>query len=71
MSIVDKVTGRIKQAFGDVTKDPELRREGIEEERKGEKKEELYRSEAEVERHQADAERKADEVADAERRTDS
>lgn len=63
MSLVDKVTGRIKQALGDVSKDPQMRREGIEEERKGEKKEELYQS-------QTEAERKEQEVSDAERRTE-
>lgn len=68
MSIIDKVTGKVKQALGDVTKDPDMRHEGIEEERKGEKKEEVYRSEAEAERHEAEAERKAEEVEDIERR---
>jgi uncharacterized protein YjbJ (UPF0337 family) len=62
MSIIDKVTGKIKQAVGDVTKDPKTRREGIEEERKGEKKEELHEAEKR-------AERRAEEVADLERRT--
>jgi len=62
MGLIDKLTGKTKQAVGDVTDDPSLRREGVKEERKGEAKEEL----AETER-KADA--KADEVADLERRT--
>ena len=62
MSITDKVTGKVKQAVGDITGDSKTRREGIDEERKGEKKEELHNAEAK-------ADRKADEVADLERRT--
>jgi uncharacterized protein YjbJ (UPF0337 family) len=62
MSLTDKVTGKLKQAAGDVTDDASLRREGVKEQRKGEKKEELARAEER-------AERKADEVADLERKT--
>ena len=62
MSITDKVTGRIKKAAGDLADDPSLRRQGRDEERKGEAKEELERS-----RERSD--RKAEEVADLERRT--
>ena len=62
MSIIDKITGKAKQAAGDVADDPTLRRQGVKEERKGEAKEDL----AETER---EAESKADEVADLERRT--
>ena len=62
MSIIDKITGKAKQAAGDVADDPSLRREGLKEERKGEAKEDLARAEAK-------AEDKADEVADLERRT--
>jgi uncharacterized protein YjbJ (UPF0337 family) len=62
MSIIDKITGKAKQAAGDVLDDPSTRREGVQEERKGEAKEE-----------QAAAERKAearrDEVSDLERKT--
>jgi uncharacterized protein YjbJ (UPF0337 family) len=61
MNLIDKVLGRFKQAAGDVTGDPSLRREGIIEERKGEAKEELRES-------QQDVERKAAEVADLERK---
>jgi uncharacterized protein YjbJ (UPF0337 family) len=62
MSIVDKITGRFKQVFGDVTKDPETRREGLREERKGEVKEEEFEA-------QQEAARKRQEVEDLERRT--
>ena len=62
MSIIDKLTGRAKQAAGDLADDAGLRREGKREERKGEKKEELGEA-------QEKADRKAEEVADLERRT--
>jgi len=62
MGIFDKITGRAKQAAGDIADDPSLRRQGKREERKGEKKEELDRA-------QEKAEEKAEEVADLERRT--
>lgn len=62
MGILDKLTGRAKQAAGDLTDDASLRREGKREERKGEKKEELDQA-------QEKADRKAEEVADLERKT--
>ena len=62
MGLMDKITGRAKKAAGDVADDPSLRREGRNEERKGEAKDDLARAE-----DKADA--KADEVADLERRT--
>jgi uncharacterized protein YjbJ (UPF0337 family) len=62
MGIQDKITGRIKQAAGDLAGDSDLRAKGIAEERKGEAKEELERA-----RTEADA--KADEVANLERAT--
>jgi uncharacterized protein YjbJ (UPF0337 family) len=62
MSIIDKLTGRAKQAAGDLTDDSGLRRQGKREERKGEKKEELDRA-------QDKADRKSEEVADLERKT--
>jgi uncharacterized protein YjbJ (UPF0337 family) len=62
VSITDKVTGRVKQAFGDLTDDSSMRREGRDEQRKGEKKEELERAEKR-------ADTKAKEVADLERKT--
>jgi uncharacterized protein YjbJ (UPF0337 family) len=62
MSILDKLTGRAKKAAGDLVGDPGLRREGRQEERKGEAKDELVRD-------QERAEDKAREVADLERKT--
>ena len=62
MGILDKLTGRAKQAAGDLADDPSLRREGRKEERKGEAKDELARTEEK-------AEDKAREVANLERRT--
>jgi uncharacterized protein YjbJ (UPF0337 family) len=62
MGIMDKVTGRVKQAAGDLTDDAGLRREGKQEERKGEAKEELGHA-------QEKADAKADEVANLERKT--
>ena len=62
MSIKDKITGRVKQAAGDLTDDASLRQEGRREERKGEAKEQLAEA-------QDKAARKAAEVSDLERRT--
>jgi uncharacterized protein YjbJ (UPF0337 family) len=62
MGITDKISGRIKKAAGDLTDDASMRREGRQEERKGEAKDELARQ-------QEKADRKAEEVADLERRT--
>lgn len=61
MSVIDKLTGRIKQLVGKASKDPSLRREGALEERKGEVKEELHE-------HERAAERRAEEIAEHERR---
>jgi len=60
MGITDKITGRVKQAAGDLAGNDDLKRDGLLEERKGEAKEEH----AEAER-EADA--KAAEVASLER----
>jgi uncharacterized protein YjbJ (UPF0337 family) len=62
MSLIDKLTGRTKKAAGDLADDPSLRREGAREEEKGEKKEQLDRA------HER-ADKKAQEVADLERKT--
>ena len=62
MGITDKLTGRVKKAAGDLTDDASLRREGRQEERKGEAKEELAET-----KDKADA--KAEEVANLERKT--
>jgi len=62
MGITDKISGRAKKAVGDLTGDAATRREGAQEERKGEAKDELARK-------QDEADSKADEVADLERKT--
>jgi uncharacterized protein YjbJ (UPF0337 family) len=62
MGLTDKVTGKIKQAAGDLTDDASLHREGRNEERKGEAKDELAHAE-----NRADD--KAEEVANLERKT--
>jgi uncharacterized protein YjbJ (UPF0337 family) len=62
MGLTDKITGRVKQAAGDLADDASLRREGKNEERKGEAKDQLFHAPEK-------AERKADEVADLERKT--
>ena len=62
MGITDKISGRVKKAAGDLTDDASMRREGRQEERKGEAKDELAGA-------QEKADRKAEEVADLERKT--
>ena len=62
MSLIDKITGRAKKAAGDLAGDPNMRRQGRQEERKGEAKDELVRD-------QERTERKAEEVANLERKT--
>jgi len=62
MSLIDKITGRAKQAAGDLKGDPSLHRKGRKEELKGEKKDELDRAEERVEE-------KAQEVGELERQT--
>jgi uncharacterized protein YjbJ (UPF0337 family) len=62
MGLMDKITGRTKKAAGDLTGDESLRRQGRQEERKGEAKEELARD-------QKRADAKADEIANLERKT--
>lgn len=62
MGITDKITGKIKQAAGDLADDASLHREGKREERKGDAKDELARD-------QERADRKAQEVANLERKT--
>jgi uncharacterized protein YjbJ (UPF0337 family) len=61
MGLQDKITGRLKQAAGDLTGNQGLREQGIREERKGQAKDELDRANA-----AADA--KAQEVAALERK---
>jgi uncharacterized protein YjbJ (UPF0337 family) len=63
MGLLDKIMGRTKKAAGDIAGDSSLRREGAQEERKGEAKDELAQAHDKVEQ-------KAEEVADLERKTD-
>ena len=62
MGLFDKITGRAKKAAGDLSDDPSLRRQGRNEERKGEEKEKLANA-------QERADEKAQDVADLERKT--
>jgi uncharacterized protein YjbJ (UPF0337 family) len=62
MSILDKILGRTKQAAGDLADKPSLRRQGREQERKGEAKEELSSAEERVEQ-------KAQKLADLDRKS--
>ena len=62
MSIIDKITGRAKKAAGDLADDPSLRRQGKNEEAKGNAKEKQVRAEEK-------ADSAADDVADLERKT--
>ena len=62
MGLMDKITGRAKQAAGDIAGDASTRREGKNEERKGEAKEELANK-------QDQADQKAEEVSNLERKT--
>ena len=62
MGITDKITGRVKKAAGDLADDPKLRRRGRQEERKGQAKDELAEEREKVDR-------KAEEVANLERKT--
>ena len=62
MCLTDKISGRVKKAAGDLADDASLRREGRDEERKGEAKEELAAAHEKTDR-------KAEEVANLERRT--
>jgi uncharacterized protein YjbJ (UPF0337 family) len=56
MGLTDKITGRVKQAAGDLAGDEKLREEGLAEERKGDAKEEALKADlrAEKEREKAD-----------------
>jgi uncharacterized protein YjbJ (UPF0337 family) len=62
MGLRDKISGRVKKAAGELTDDASLKRQGRQDEQKAEAEEELSRA-------QDDAARKAQEVADLERRS--
>jgi len=59
-AIIDRILGRVKKAAGDLADDPQLRRQGVRDERKADAKEELAEA-------QLQADRKAEEVARLER----
>jgi uncharacterized protein YjbJ (UPF0337 family) len=71
MGISDKISGRAKKAAGDLTGNDSLRREGAQEERKDQAKEELAAEERRAENAEARVQRKEKEVDDLEHRTDS
>ncbi len=60
MGITDKISGRIKQAAGDLAGDEKLREQGLAEERKGDLHEEAEQAEfrAQEEREEAAAKRR-------------
>ena len=62
MGLMDKISGRAKQAAGDLAGDADTKRQGKNEERKADAKDELAQT-------QEKEERKADEVANLERKT--
>jgi len=62
MGIGDKVSGRAKQAVGDITGDADTKRQGEREERKGDVKDDAAEAENE-------AAAKREEAADLERKT--
>jgi uncharacterized protein YjbJ (UPF0337 family) len=62
MGITDKVTGRAKQAVGDLAGDEDTKRQGEKEERKGDVKDDAAKAENE-------AAAKREEAADLERQT--
>ena len=62
MGITDKITGRAKQAVGDIAGDADTKKQGEREERKGEVKDEAAQAENE-------ASAKREEAADLDRKT--
>lgn len=62
MGLMDKITGRAKQAAGDLADDKSLKREGKNEERKGKAKDALADAQDRVEEKSSD-------VSDLERKT--
>ena len=60
-NIIDKATGRVKKAAGDLTGDSGLRRQGARDEKKGEAKDKLDDAKDKVQE-------KADEIADLEKK---
>ncbi len=67
MGIEDKVSGRIKQAAGSLTGSEALRRDGLEDERRGDAKEDAARAQDAAERQQMEADEKTRESERLER----
>lgn len=67
MGIGDKVSGRVKQAAGSLTGSEALRREGLDEERRGDAKEQAAREQESADRQQQRADDKAHEAERLER----
>jgi uncharacterized protein YjbJ (UPF0337 family) len=64
MSASDKVSGRIKQAAGDLIGDERLRRRGADQERKAAAKQELEAAKRDAARSRAEVARLEDETGD-------
>jgi uncharacterized protein YjbJ (UPF0337 family) len=62
MSIGDKISGRVKQAAGDLLGSDALHREGKQEERKGEAKQEQARAEVRAEQTERSAEQRQEQA---------
>jgi uncharacterized protein YjbJ (UPF0337 family) len=58
--LIDRITGRVKKAAGDLAGDPKLRQQGVSDERKADAKNELADA-------QREADRRAEEIARLER----
>lgn len=71
MGLQDKISGRVKQAAGDLLGDEATRRQGVEEERKGEEKEALARQRAKVEGELEALDEREARVREMEERTNS
>lgn len=67
MGIEDKVSGRVKQAAGSLTGSEALRRDGLEDERRADAKEEAARAQAAADRQQQQADQKSREAERLER----
>jgi uncharacterized protein YjbJ (UPF0337 family) len=63
--IIDRISGRLKKAAGDITDDSGLREQGIRDERKADAKEDLARAQREADERAADVARLERETARA------
>lgn len=68
MGAFEEVKGKVKQAAGDVTNDPDLRNEGLAQEQKGLEERQEDAASAEASEHRAKAQELDREQAAAERR---